>query len=56
MTASLCPPLAQDLSGKLFGDKGYISKRLFQTLFLTLFLSVSYERVRKAGYNVAQWV
>lgn len=27
------PHLAQDLSGKLFGDKGYISKRLFQTLF-----------------------
>jgi hypothetical protein len=27
------PQLAKALCGKLFGDKGYISKRLFQTLF-----------------------
>jgi hypothetical protein len=27
------PQLTKKLSGKLFGDKGYISKRLFQTLF-----------------------
>jgi hypothetical protein len=27
------PPRTKKLSGKLFGDKGYISKRLVQTLF-----------------------
>ena len=26
-------PISKKLSGKLFGDKGYISSKLFQTLF-----------------------
>ena len=43
------PSLAQDLKGNIYGDKGYISKRLFKELFakgLRLFTGI-----RKNMYN-----
>ena len=33
MIANLSPEMVKGLSGKLFGDKGYISKALFEALF-----------------------